>query len=535
MKKSLKYYIILSSLLFIGMFMLVPRTNADTIDYQIITLEPGWNIISTPRVLLNHEFSVPSTIDNFDIYLLDPTSPSSWQTMQGAGQSEFQPLFAYFVNNKTGEDQTLKLNYDFDLTPGQRLFQRTLYAGWNTIGIAEPSYALPQWADDIDTNNPGKILSPIINSIGQIIDFTNGNINQDSPKITETWSSRIPSDVDSLADFRELKGYGVFITNTTNNYIGSQNLEPVGVSALAEVELSTNISNPAERAVIGSVTAATENVELLRFNLEATVNNVIVSGIKATLTDGSNVLQTLKLYDGDILLAATATAGTATSAFTPLNIRVGKDTTKTLTVKGDVRILTEGLVDKVVSIVITTDQITAEDAGTATTITPIGSTATGKSIYAYIAAPSLSLVSASIATTREGRTDGSNTISAISKIKFNVTAMGGNIYIDTPTAGVVATTSNTTAGVETTITSTGASNAEVDTEWLVRQGETKWFEITSLITNSSPTGSFVYMNFDSFSWGTTSATKGSVTWTSTEFTSIPLEFKTGSVYLQGTN
>jgi|GEM_PF-2500412 len=67
------------------------------VDFQIVTLKSGWNIVSTPRVLVSHEFSVIGSSTNFDIYLLDPSSPSSWKTMQEVGQTEFQPLYAYFI------------------------------------------------------------------------------------------------------------------------------------------------------------------------------------------------------------------------------------------------------------------------------------------------------------------------------------------------------------------------------------------------------------------------------------------------------
>ncbi|MFH1824411.1 MAG: hypothetical protein ABH873_04200 [Candidatus Firestonebacteria bacterium] len=224
MKNSLKLYVILTTLLLVGLFSVNQSVKAAVVDYQTITLISGWNIVSTPKILSSHEFSVAQTSDNFDIYLLDPTSPSGWQTMQGIGQTEFQPLFAYFINNKTGQDQTLRLNYNFDLTPAQRLFQRTLHSGWNAIGIASPSYALPQNSTNADINNPSNILSSITGSIGQVIDFTNGNTSLDSPAISNNWLSKIASDVNSLNDFRELKGYGIFVTSTTDNYIGSQNL-----------------------------------------------------------------------------------------------------------------------------------------------------------------------------------------------------------------------------------------------------------------------------------------------------------------------
>ncbi|MFA5878471.1 MAG: immunoglobulin-like domain-containing protein [Candidatus Staskawiczbacteria bacterium] len=224
MKNFFKFYVILSSLLIVGAFFVVQNIEAATATYQTTTLEIGWNIVSTPRILLSHEFSAPEISDNFDIYLLDPTAISGWKTMQEAGQTEFQPLFAYFVNNKTGQTQTLKLNYNFDLTPAQRLFQRTLQPGWNAIGISSPSYAKTKGSNNIDTNNPSNILSSINSSIGQVVDFTNGNIDLDSPKVTNSWLSKTASDANSLNDFRELKGYGIFITSATNNYIGSQDL-----------------------------------------------------------------------------------------------------------------------------------------------------------------------------------------------------------------------------------------------------------------------------------------------------------------------
>jgi len=247
MKTKFKF-ILLISLLIILIFE-VQFTNANEINYQTITLQMGWNIISTPKVLASHQFSADEISDNFDIYLLDPTSPSGWQTMQGAGQSEFQPLFAYFINNKTGQSQNLTLTYNFDLTPAQRLFQRTLQPGWNAIGIASPSYAVLQGSTIADINNPSNILSSINGSLGQVVDFTNGNVNLDSPAISGTWLSKTISSANSLNDFRELKGYGVFITNLTDDYIGSQNLS-----------LSTQYTLNYTAGVNGSITGTASQI-----------------------------------------------------------------------------------------------------------------------------------------------------------------------------------------------------------------------------------------------------------------------------------
>ncbi|MEI7688834.1 MAG: immunoglobulin-like domain-containing protein [Candidatus Nomurabacteria bacterium] len=210
--------------LFLAFLVMPSLTRASVIDNQSITLSPGWNIVSTPKVLLSHHFSASEVSTNFDIYLLNPTSISGWQTMSGAGQTEFQPLYAYFINNKTGSDQTLQFNYNFSISPSQRLFQRTLQTGWNAIGVASPSYAIPQGLTSVDTNNPSNIINSISDSISEVIDFTNTNANLDSPSISNNWLSKTVSDVNILNDLRELKGYGVFVTNPTNNYLGSQSL-----------------------------------------------------------------------------------------------------------------------------------------------------------------------------------------------------------------------------------------------------------------------------------------------------------------------
>jgi hypothetical protein len=44
--------------------------------------------------------------------------------MSQLNQTEFTPLFGYFINNKTEQNQTLTLNYKNDLIPSERLFER---------------------------------------------------------------------------------------------------------------------------------------------------------------------------------------------------------------------------------------------------------------------------------------------------------------------------------------------------------------------------------------------------------------------------
>ena len=308
-------------------------------------------------------------------------------------------------------------------------------------------------------------------------------------------------------------------------------------SIIGALALSTNAGNPAERAVIGSASAITENVELLRFDLKATVNDVLVSKITTgTIQDDSDILQTLKLYDGDTLLAATSTVDNQAHIFSPLDLRIAKDTTKTLSIKADLEIVGSGQLNGSSSVSVATGGITAADAGTYATVTASGANANGKKIYVYTIAPKLALVSPTLDTVDRGGELASNTpVEARGKIRFNVTAQGGDVYISSSTAGATATTT-ASAGASVqdgmTMSNSPATNAETEgSNWIVREGETKWFEVTSFITNASPTATFVYMKFSSFQWGTTTAAT-TYTW---NWDSIPLEFKTDTVYLKGWN
>ena len=172
MSKKILFFCLVFIISALALTVFSPSVLAN--DYShIIDLEPGWNLVSATRLVESHTFSAPETLDNFDIYLLDPASPSGWATMADLGQSEFTPLFGYFINNKTGLAQTLTLDYVEGPDPDDRLFSRELISGWNVVGIANPSYALSQYApSSTDTNNPSDILVSLSACADVVVDMT---------------------------------------------------------------------------------------------------------------------------------------------------------------------------------------------------------------------------------------------------------------------------------------------------------------------------------------------------------------------------
>jgi subtilisin family serine protease len=194
---------------------------------QSITLSPGWNIVSTPRLLASHIFSAPETLSNFSIVILDASRPSGWATMSELGQTEFMPLYGYFINNKTATSQVLTLNYRA-ATEGERSFNRSFTtSGWYSFGIANPAYAKIQGPDTTDINNPDNILHSLLGATSNydsVVDFTDASFfgNPNSVALSDPWKivtrSNDPAnttEINSLNDFRETKGYAVYIKAPT--------------------------------------------------------------------------------------------------------------------------------------------------------------------------------------------------------------------------------------------------------------------------------------------------------------------------------
>jgi len=218
----MKKYSIFLSLIALAVMVGFVSGKAYASESQTITLYSGWNTISTPKVLSSHSFSVPETISNFDLYTLNPSDPSGWSTIT----SEFSPLYGYLINNKTGENQQLTLNFQENLNPNERLFERDFNnTGWYLFGPANPSYTKKQGSNTNDTNNVSSILESVHTSYSDVVDFTDNDslINPDSVKVGSIWKSAVPADVNNIRDLREVKGYAIYINSAPTRYTGFQN------------------------------------------------------------------------------------------------------------------------------------------------------------------------------------------------------------------------------------------------------------------------------------------------------------------------
>ena len=270
------------------------------------------------------------------------------------------------------------------------------------------------------------------------------------------------------------------------------------------IEVKANAATPAEGVAIVSDTDPTADVVLLKVDLKAKNVGVTVNSLPVTLTDASSTLSTLKLYDGDTVLSSKTASTTIT--FDNLNVTIGKDVTKTLTVKADAKVLatSEGAIVSVSAATTNVASIVAIDDYDIS-VTSLTGSATGKNIYLYTKAPSLALVSTSITGTTNKVAQGDFTI------KFNVTANGGDIYVSaTTTTGIIVTSTAST----TTYTYTSTATL-TDNNYVVLNGETKAFTISGHLNNNSGTAGMKKAYVSSFNWGTAAATPTTYTWTST--------------------
>lgn len=333
--------------LLLALFILPSQVKASALYSQPITLNQGWNIVSTPKVLESHTFSVAETSNNFDIYALDASKTSGWSTLADLGQTEFTPLFGYFINNKTGSNQTLTFNYKNVSIPEQ-LFNRTFTtSGWYSFGIANSSYAKSADSDNTDINNPDNILQSLIGTsvhYGDVVDFTDANSSTSSVAVSNPLKSATRSadisnstEINTLKDFRETKGYAIYIKDSNVTYNGLQNKtipqcqdgidnDSDGNIDMADTGCVNSIDNveytlPSKLAIISSST----NPEASNIAVDSTdiTNDVLIGAFKLDVDDDSSDIKINKLPVTIKITGAGASVTSSGVIINSINVNIG--------------------------------------------------------------------------------------------------------------------------------------------------------------------------------------------------------------------
>lgn len=330
----------------------------------------------------------------------------------------------------------------------------------------------------------------------------------------------------------------------------------------ASVAISAHTNNPKARPIIVQSTTETTDVVLAVLNAKATGNDAILRTLEFKDPTASGTLDVVTLYDGSTKLASTSSIETASSTLSNINLLIPKDTTKVLTLKGTVKkaqgnyestgssTIDAGAASSSVTVGAEATSFAAEDATSFATATITGSDVSSQAAYFYTKAPTLTLVEGKIT----GLTAPSGSLTpqqAEARIRVNIKANGSDIYIgqaagnQNASNGIMVATSSISAST-TFSGETISSNAEVAVAsemWVVRDGDTKWFEWTAIVTDATgasegmgSTGKNVAPQITDLRWGITQAAAyGNGTmmqWPDTDFWT---DYKTPTLFLQSPN
>ncbi len=531
-------------------FLVTPSfAKASVLYSQSITLSPGWNTISTPKVLESHVFSAAETSNNFDIYTLNSSKPSGWATLADLNQTEFTPLFGYFINNKTGVTQTLTFNYK-NVSIGEQFFSRIFpTSGWYSFGIANSTYAKNLNSDNTDINNPDNILNSLIDSsvhYGDVVDFTDASYltNKDSVAVISPWKDAVRSasianntEVNTLNDFRELKGYAIYIKDANTEYSGFQNttifqcsdgidndgdgsIDMIDIGCNSNVDnleynlpvaltVSKETSSPIAQTVKVSNTASTSDIPMLVFKLKNTGADMTFDAMSFKVDASTSPLAMigeLTLKEGGNTVATwtptSATTGPQTVTFNLDNTyKIPEDSTKIFTVVAkinDIDNFTAGTLD--VSYLSASYEIT----NTKTILASVSGSAVGETQTFFSTGAAVKFVSEAYTAAVSGTSPTEGSIA----ITFTVEAVGDNDVVIKENGSNVLNTLVLGAGVDTQntlntiVTESGVS--ALAGNFTVSSGDVKTFTVTRRFSYAP---GFVILTLNSVAGSTVSNVK----------------------------
>ena len=276
---------------------------------------------------------------------------------------------------------------------------------------------------------------------------------------------------------------------------GSTDISRTFSAVVEGATLEVSLSEDTPEGVILASQTKDEFAEILRFDLEAEGGDVTVFGIDLTVTsteaDLDEYFTTLRLVDGDTVLDEVNVA--TSSSFADFEVLIAKDATKTLKVEIGIRELDSE--NQGFTIQASVDAVDAEDdEGEEVEVTP---DAEGETLTVYVVVPSISLVSQDMVPVTGA------TYMAVGYIKFNVNAIGGNVFVNL--GDTVVTSSVPTVDIgedgedwETPINATEATTSV----YRITKGQTATFEVVVTLTNTSTsTAATVRALIDTLVWG----------------------------------
>jgi len=311
----------------------------------------------------------------------------------------------------------------------------------------------------------------------------------------------------------------------------------------AALALSTDSNTPLPRNYGVGTLGQAYGVEVLRFRLRASYDDVKVTDIENLTVSGSALTSTATtgtayLYvegQSDPIDSDAVSSSDGDVDFDDIaagnGVVIPKDSYKVFIVKLDYSNVSTTIATSSVSL--SASGITAENSkGTVLGSSSKSGSASSYTLYLAQVMPNIQPVSASITKTAASEVASS---AAVGTIKFTVTAQGGDIYLSKTSAVTVKYATTSVSAASTTATSTTYSVTGADeytSYYLIPEGRTATVEVDSTVyantLSSTYLNAYGYLTLSSVSWGTSSSspTANSSTWMA-DLTG----YKTGSVYL----
>jgi peptidoglycan hydrolase-like protein with peptidoglycan-binding domain len=326
----------------------------------------------------------------------------------------------------------------------------------------------------------------------------------------------------------------------------------VNSNSSGTVTISTGSNNPQTTTLSANQSTATQGVVLNTFTLDnqgsAQVElytlpvTLTTSTGTTTMTQSSNLIQDLKLYEGTTLLdtesPSSSFASGGTISFKNINLVIPEGTTDTFSVEADVQPVgySNGNPAPTGSSVTVTVNPTGDDIETqgGALVTPTGSS-TGYPIS--FAVNGLSVASApttALATTALSRGSSSSQQTGTFQFVFNVTAFGQSIYLASTSAAYSLTvydqTANSTATSTANVTSAltvANANRSGQNNWVINSGQTATVTVTATLSHGG-NSHYYYATLNSLTYGTSDASL-SPTSTATSTVMLPTNYTTNAV------
>ncbi|MEI6480269.1 MAG: peptidoglycan-binding domain-containing protein [bacterium] len=257
----------------------------------------------------------------------------------------------------------------------------------------------------------------------------------------------------------------------------------------ADVKLSTDTATPATGSVIansGSLNNEADKVTVLAFDVKAEKDNVQITDLTATTSITTTAtLTNAYLYDGSTLIASGAVSSNKVT-FNDINYNISKDSTKTLTLKVDVRNATADADQLTASV--TASGISAQNS-TGSNISVTGG-ATSNTLNVQKAGPVYTLVGTPALTKSAiGNTASS---SYLASFNFNVSAKGTDVVVASSSAFAVGIfNGNSQVGSNLAATyekPTSGITTNANGDYVIADGNTATF--TASVSFTAPAGAY---------------------------------------------